>query len=78
VSSFRISAGDLSFPVFVFQVFRALENVDVKPETFPMLNSWMNVIAAHPEEERSKWKSVKPIIKQVRHLEGARKLTFED
>ena len=54
-----------------------MENVDVNPDKFPMLHSWLNVVTAHPEEERSKWKPVKLIVKQVRKIE-AKKLSFED
>ena len=65
-----------------FQVFRALENVSIDRDKFPNVFSWLNIVAAFPEEERSKWRPMKKseptTASKSRPLIGGRKLSFDD
>ncbi len=64
--------------LYWFQVYSALESVNVNPEKFPNVHTWMNMVGAVPENERSKWKPIK-IQKKTRDLEtGRKRLSFDD
>ena len=63
-------------------MFRALENVSIDRDKFPNVFSWLNIVAAFPEEERSKWRPMKKseptTASKSRPLIGGRKLSFDD
>lgn len=62
-----------------FQVFRALDEIHIDADKFPSVFSWLNVVGAVPEEERSKWKPLKKIAeKKFRNFESGKKLIFDD